>query len=85
MEKIKTQSSVEVNLILSISEAEARALVAMTGYNADNFLKFFYEMLGTHYLKPHEAGLRSLFETIRAELPAHLKRADNARQAFKSS
>ncbi len=82
MEKIKTQSSVEVNIILSITEQEARALKELTGYGADNFLKFFYENLGRYYLEPHEKGLRSLFETIKQELPKHLDKADRAREAF---
>lgn len=82
MSKILSTSSVEINVILKLTEEEARALYNITGYGPKHFLDWFYKHLGKHYLKPHERGLISLFKTIQAELPQHLKRADEARKVF---
>lgn len=84
-DKIKSASNVEVTVWLKLTESEARALKALTVYGSDEFLKFFYETLGKLYLEPHSKGLISLFETIRTELPKHLKRADDARAVFLKS
>lgn len=79
------ESKVNLTLSLTISEAEARALRALSDYGTDQFLKTFYEHMGTSCLKPHEAGLRSLFELARGEVGTHLVRADKAREAFKAA
>lgn len=79
MSKLKSTSKVDVTTMLILSEEEVLALEALAGYGADAFLKFFYEKLGKHYLQPHEKGLRSLFETIQKELPAHVRKIKVAR------
>jgi hypothetical protein len=40
----------------------------------------FYEKLGEHYLKPHEAGLKTLFEKIEDIRPA-ISEMNEVRQA----
>jgi len=80
--KIKSNSTVEFEIYLRLSEKEARALSAITLYGADAFTKRFYEQLGKAYLKPHEGGIVSLFKTIQAELPGHLRKIDDARKSF---
>jgi DNA-directed RNA polymerase alpha subunit len=82
-EKIKSTSSLEVNIILKLTETEARALKAITVYGAKPFLEVFYEKLGKSYLQPYEKGVISLFETIDQELPQHLKKADDARNIWR--
>ena len=79
---ILSQSKVSAEIILKLSEGEARALYNIVGYGHKPFTDWFYRQLGKHYLKPHEEGLISLFETIKAELPQHLSRIDKARKAF---
>lgn len=83
MAKIVHGAKVEMTLTFTVNESEARALDALTGYSDEAFLRVFYEHLGTHYMKPHETGLLSLFASIRESIPAYLRRADNARKAFK--
>ncbi len=83
MAKVIQQSDVQLSVLLKLSEPEARALDALVGYGFDSFIKVFYEHLGKHYMEPHEAGLRSLFESVRKEIPPVLGRADKARLAFK--
>ena len=82
MAKIVQQSKVEVSATFVLGEQEMRALDALAGYGTDAFLKVFYKEMGEHYVKPHEQGLRTLFESIRDNIPYILRRADKARAAF---
>jgi hypothetical protein len=73
----------EVTLILS--ESEAKALDALVGYGAQNFLDVFYAHLGKAYLQPHERGLRSLFESVRTgegSVSQFLSKVHEARDVF---
>ncbi len=78
---VKSQSVVECKVILVLQEDEARALEAICGYGPDKFVEWFYSNLGKHYLQPHEKGMRSLFETVRKELPWELRKVDDIRKA----
>ncbi len=82
MSTIRQAPTVRVDMHLFITEPEARALDALVGYGIEPFLKVFYAQMGRHYMKPHEAGLRALFKTIRSEVPQILRRADAAKTAF---
>lgn len=73
---------VQLQVTTTLSEAECRALDALVGYGADAFLKVFYEKLGKAYMQPHEAGLRSLFESIGRDVRPYLSRIDSARKTF---
>ncbi len=79
-----SNSVMQFNVFLKLSEGEARALEALTGYGHKAFLKYFYEHLGTSYLQPHEKGLISLFDSIKREIPAHLSRIDKTIEAFEN-
>lgn len=82
MSRLAQMPRVELDVALKLNESEVRALDALAGYGIKPFLEVFYAHMGQHYLKPHEAGLRSLFETIQSELPAIIRRQTAARQAF---
>ena len=82
MSKLTQLPRIDVDVGLKLSMAEVQALEALAGYGVDGFLEVFYKQMGKHYLQPHEAGLRSLFNTIRSELPPIIKRYKAARQAF---
>lgn len=82
MSRLTQMPRIELDVALKLNESEVRALEALAGYGTDAFLEVFYTHMGRHYLKPHEAGLRSLFETIRSELPSIIKRHKAARTAF---
>lgn len=73
---------IEMNVALLLTSEEVRALDALAGYGIKGFLEVFYKHMGRHYLEPHEAGLRSLFDTIRSELPILMNRHDAALTAF---
>lgn len=64
-----------------MTEAEARALGAITAYGETDFLRFFYQSLGESILEPHEEGLRDLFEDIDKKLLPLLKKIDEANNA----
>lgn len=84
MATFKPRGAVSTEITFTVTEEEARALDALVGYGFDGFIKVFYQHMGQHYMKPHEAGLRSLFKAIREEIPIVLARADLARAAFNS-
>ena len=85
MAKFKSGSTIDFTLWMNLDEEEAMALEAITSYGIEAFLKKFYNEMGRHYLKPHEEGLRSLFKTVREEIPKHIRNADAARKLFKES
>lgn len=60
MAKIISKPTIEVKFWVELTGEEAGALDALFGYDLNSFLKVFYKELGEAYLKPHEAGLRSL-------------------------
>lgn len=76
---------VALEATISLSEGELRAIDALAGYGTDAFLKVFYEKMGEHYMKPHEGGLRSLFETINREGKTLLYKVDEARKVIKET
>lgn len=81
--EIKSETKTETTFEMKLTEAEARALNAITVYGISNFLKFFYKGLGTYYLQPHEAGLTSLFDGIRTDLRPELNKAEMLVAAIK--
>ncbi|MBN3839294.1 hypothetical protein [Burkholderia sp. Ac-20349] len=82
MASLSQQPTVTVEAALTLDEAEMRALEAITGYSANDFLSHFYKYMGKSYLRPHEAGFCSFWNSIREPLKLILKRADAARDAF---
>ncbi len=60
----KIATVVDVRATIELNENEVRALDALAGYGVDNFIALFYKHMGEHYLKPHEAGLRSFLESV---------------------
>lgn len=85
MSSIRSKASIEGKIVLEISENEARALDAIVGYGPDAFVKWFYKNCGTHYLKPHEVAMRSLFGDLRSQLGRHLNKFDKARKVFEET
>lgn len=83
MARIEARPTIELKVSFALTEPEARALDAMVGYGDDAFIKHFYEGLGQAYMRDHEQGLRSLFQSVRSQLPGVLGRVDAARKAFK--
>jgi len=82
MAEIKSISRQSFTLHFVMTEDEAGALHDIAAYGTDAFLGVFKEKLGKHYIQKHEKGLISLFESIRAELPKHFSRFDEARKVF---
>ena len=80
--KIHGDPTVALAVTIVLTEAEAGALDAIAGYGADKFLEVFCPHVGEAYLRSHEAGLRSLFESARSEIPGLLARAEQARKCF---
>lgn len=62
----KLQAKIEARAELVLSESELRALDALAGYGTDEFIKAFYKVMGEHYLRPYEEGLRSFLSSVRS-------------------
>lgn len=85
MAKLESKGTLDAQLLISLSEEEAAALDALAGYEIDHFLKTFYHCMGEAYLRPHEAGLRSLFKALQqgpCSVRDFLGRARNARRVL---
>lgn len=82
MAVIAGKPDVRLIVTLALNEDEARALDAIVGYGSDNFIDAFYKQLGRSYLEKHEAGLRTLFDSVREHVGPLLSRTDSARAAF---
>lgn len=80
--KVRPNASVSFNVVVTLNESEARALEALAGYGTQSFLKTFYDELGSHYLKPYESGIVSLFESIKERIKPALSKIDKARDAI---
>lgn len=85
MATIEGRAHVSVTATFQFDEPELRALNALTAYGSSAFLKVFYEHLGKTELYPHEAGLRSLFDSIKQQMGGILRRADDSRKVFDQS
>lgn len=85
MAKLKPQIKIEYTVKMELTADEAAALVSLTGYGTQTFLKIFYEKLGKSYLQPYEKGLISLFETIKSELPEQLRFVKESRNIIDKS
>lgn len=82
MSRLIQRPIIELDVAVRFTEIEMRALEAISGYDVEVFLNAFYETMGRHYLEPHADGIRSLFKTVRGELPPILRRLDAAKTAF---
>ena len=82
MATVKAKATLEFKaaITLELNEAEAAALNEMTKYGIDQFLRGYRKQLGSSYIKPHEAGLGMLFETIDKSLPKQLDRIKRYRE-----
>lgn len=74
--KMNSKIEVDIKVNIQLSLAEAKALLEITKYGYKDFLKVFYDKLGKVYLKPHEDGIISLFETIKTSLNDSIIEAD---------
>jgi hypothetical protein len=82
MAQLTTRPMVDLKVQLELNYHEIAALDALAGYGLKSFLDVFYEKMGESYLKPHEEGLKTLFETVRKVLPRFIERFENAQQVL---
>ena len=82
MAKVTGRPTVELVITIELTEAEAGALDAIVGYGGKPFLDAFYEKMGRAYLEPYEAGVLSLFDSLRGKLDGQITRAREARNVF---
>lgn len=85
--KVGCNPTIAAEITIRLTEDEAAALHALTEYGVDPFLRVFYNSLGTYCLQLHEAGLRSLFQTISGSsgISRFLQMAKDARAVFQGT
>lgn len=81
--RVGTKLSVNFEAVLHLTEPEIRALDALVGYGIDPFIKAFYEKLGEAYMRDHEGGLRTLFESINKQVRPELAQLDEVKKVLK--
>ena len=74
--KVTSKLDLDIKITLELTLNEAKALNAIIGCGSEPFIEFYYKDLGKSYLQPHEAGVHSLFVTIKETLPIELNKAD---------
>jgi hypothetical protein len=80
MAKFENKPRLNFEVVLQLTEEEARALDALAGYEINSFLQAFYTNLGESYMKPHEKGLITLFEDARNYLRPILSKMDETKK-----
>lgn len=68
MNKLVPIAEVKFSCVLHLGEDEIMALDGIFGYSVDAFLKEFYRVMGRAYVEPYEEGVRTLHESVRAQL-----------------
>jgi hypothetical protein len=81
--RVGTRLSVNFEAVLHLTEPEVRAMDALVGYGIDSFLQVFYEKLGKAYMRDHEGGLRTFFESIEKQIRPELHRMDEVQRVLK--
>lgn len=79
---VKSAPQQQFAVHLVIPEKQARALDALTGYDIEKFLEFFYEKMGKAYMEPYEKDFRDFILACHKHIPIHLKKFDAARELF---
>jgi len=79
---VKSEINLDLKITLELTLQEARALNEITKYGHKPFLEGYYKQLGRSYLKPHENGVISLFDTIDKSLPRELYKANEIIEAI---
>jgi hypothetical protein len=79
---IDVRTAVVVSATLKLDESQIEALECLTSYHGgvDKFFEVFYKEMGRHYLEPHEAGLRKLFDNVSENARPALEAAKMARK-----
>ena len=80
--KIKINPTVSFECYMTLTETEARALDALSGYGEEEFIKHFYKHLGKAYMEKYEVGLRSFLFSIRHTLSPQLHQINEARKVI---
>lgn len=84
MAKMTPVSIVKFELTVTLSEAEARALVALASYGIDSVIQVVQDNISQYYIRDHGRGFTELLTSARESVPPFLRRVDAARESFKN-
>lgn len=82
--KLTSKAKLEVNIMFTVTEEEAKALSALSHHGRESFLKKVEDALGPSNYPAVANGLHSFFNTIDTQLQTHLNAAKKAREVYDS-
>lgn len=78
---VQPKAEIKAEFVVTLTEAEARALVALSDYGANAFFRAYQEKLGSR-LNEHEAGLNSLMACGSQKLAPAIKAVGDSRKSI---
>jgi hypothetical protein len=81
----RNKAVIAFSTTITINETEIRALDALVGYGFDSFIGVFKDKLGAAYIRDHESGLKSFFETVGHDVLPALNDIDTARRDLENA
>ncbi len=82
MAKLEEAPKLELEVNLTISEGEARALLLISEYNPGDLMNVLTTLIGASQMQRVEPSLRRFFADVGSTLPPILRKMDLARKAF---
>lgn len=82
MATLSGNPSIELSVTLTLTEAEARALLELSAYDAREIVRVINDNLSVSLVTNHRNGLVSLLKTCGPPLSDIITRINTARQAF---
>lgn len=77
--RVRTSHEITTTATLTLGETEIRALLALVGGGREGFINTFEHYLG-HGILDHQAGITSLFDSIRLVCQPAIDDVDRARK-----
>ncbi len=82
MAKMFARPKIEAEIVLIISEAEARALAELASYKTEDVVEAIGEKISTGIIRDHGPALREFLKSVSSEVADPLRRLDEARKVF---
>lgn len=82
MAKFEPSAVLSLEVVMRLTETEARFLHGIAGYEHKSVEAALNTGLGVSYTRDYIGGLYSFLKSINEQIPAALKRMDDARAVF---
>lgn len=82
MARMTQKPYVGIDVYLTLSEHEARALSLLASYDHGSVAKVFADNLSPDFTSKHRLGIMEFLEAVKRDIPPMLRRLDAAREVF---